>query len=694
MPGRRSVTLLPVTIRAEDVAAAQAIQFAAAHAPDAQVRLIAGPGSGKSLTIEERVRWLLESGVDPDDIAVVSFTNASVIDLRLRLREYCRKHHQPGIDNVSITTLHSLALRLLRQAGLLEAYPTRPLVLDDWELENIYDAEFGEAEGIDSKPRREKIRRYYEALWSTGVPNAATYVAPEPPISDEERRHFEVFHQPTARVYSAVLPGEIVRNCVQASASGLMDPAQLLGIRHLVVDEYQDLNPADLEFVDQLAAAGVTLFVAGDDDQSIYSFRHASPMGIQRFTERYPAAAPHALRHCFRCTVDVLAAATTLILNNQSPSRLPKALVSLYRTAEPQNAGVVYRWRFPTANQEAQAIGSSCAALIAAGLSPREILILLVTRDNRVALWPRIKESLEQFGVPFDPPKEEGFSDSDVGRLVLAVARVVCSRDDDGHPEDLVAHRIILGVKRGVGIGTCNRIRAFVIETPNVSFRDLFYNDLPEGLNARAVTALNQARTVCATIANWQPTDTLGQRRAQLREIVRTTIDEEAAGAWDAFAAPLIPDMTIAELRDYVWVDNAQQRAEVLEAVRRRLNIPEDPAVAAALDRVRVMTMHGAKGLAARVVFIPALEQGLIPNQYQLPYPAQILEAARLLYVSITRARAACILSFAWRRLVFGESRQQHPSMFAGQTGGAFVDGNDGLTDAQLDRIMQAIEDL
>ncbi|HVF59423.1 MAG TPA: ATP-dependent helicase [Thermoanaerobaculia bacterium] len=484
-----------MTLRPQDVQAAQAVQTAAARAPEAQVRLVAGPGSGKSSAIEERVRWLLEQGVEATAIAVVSFTNASVIDLRLRLHAYCLEHQQPGIVDVSITTLHSLALRLLRQAGLLEMYPTRPLVLDDWELENIYDAEFGEAEGINSKPRREKIRRFYEALWSTGVPNAPTYVAPDPPISDAERQHFDVFHQPTAQVYSAVLPGEIVRNCVQATVSGLMDPAQLLRIQHLVVDEYQDLNPADLEFVDQLAAAGVTIFVAGDDDQSIYSFRHASPIGIQRFTERYPAAAAHALQHCFRCTPTVLAAATRLILSNASPSRIPKTLVSLYRNADPPNAGVVLRWRFPTADQEAAAIALSCGSLIQAGLSPREILILLVTRDNRVALWPRIKEALEQAGVPFDPPKEEGFSGTDIGRLVLAVTRVVCSRDEHGNTEDLVALRTILGLKRRVGIGTCNRIRAFVIETPNVSFRDLFYADLPNGLPARAIAALDHART-------------------------------------------------------------------------------------------------------------------------------------------------------------------------------------------------------
>ena len=131
-----------MAIRPEDVDAAQQIQFDAARDGAAQVRLVAGPGTGKSSTIEERVRNLLDGGVQARNIAVVSFTNASVIDLKIRLHAYCNHHGQAGIAQVSITTLHSLGLRMLRQAGRLAAYPTKPLVLDDWELATIYDAEF------------------------------------------------------------------------------------------------------------------------------------------------------------------------------------------------------------------------------------------------------------------------------------------------------------------------------------------------------------------------------------------------------------------------------------------------------------------------------------------------------------------------------------------------------------------------
>ena len=431
--------------------AAQAVQEAAAHARQAQVRLVAGPGTGKSSAIERRVCWLLTEGLNPADIAVVSFTKASVIDLRRRLHAYCHAHAHAAISHVSITTLHSLALRLLRQAGQLQMYPTRPLILDDWELENIYDAEFGEAQAIGSKRRREHIRRYYEALWSTGQDNAPTYQPPQPPITDEEHQQFRAFHQPTSQVYSSVLPGEI---------------------------------------------------------------------------------------------------------------------------------------------------------------------------------------------------------------------------------------------------RTCNTIRAAVIETPQTSFRALFYDSLPvEVLPARAVTAIHHARHTCASISAWGLTDTLGDRRQALHQIVATTISEEAGAAWDTFAAALPDGMLLSELRDYIWADNAQQCDDVLRAVATRIGV-NSAEMPPELDRVPVMTMHGAKGLSARVVFIPGLEEDLLPNRHQRPYPAQLLEATRLLYVSITRARAACILSFAQRRTVQGRSKVRVASRFAMHTGGAFEGRNGGLTDEETAVIGATLGDL
>src|SRR5262252_1063180 len=100
---------------------AQAVQHASAHAPEQQVRVVAGPGTGKSSAIEERISWLLAQGVQPGAICAVSFTRASALDLRRRVHAYCLRAGQPVAPQVRITTLHSLALRTLRAAGLLVA---------------------------------------------------------------------------------------------------------------------------------------------------------------------------------------------------------------------------------------------------------------------------------------------------------------------------------------------------------------------------------------------------------------------------------------------------------------------------------------------------------------------------------------------------------------------------------------------
>jgi DNA helicase II / ATP-dependent DNA helicase PcrA len=151
-----------------------------------QVRLVAGPGTGKSSTIEKRVCFLLQQGIDPNRIYAVSFTRASSIDLRARIKSYCISRGVPGVEGVRISTLHSLSLHILRAAGLLVNYPAEPLVLDKWELSNIIDSEYMNIHHV-GKERSEDIRKNHEAFWSTGVWAPDNYVPPDEPITDAER---------------------------------------------------------------------------------------------------------------------------------------------------------------------------------------------------------------------------------------------------------------------------------------------------------------------------------------------------------------------------------------------------------------------------------------------------------------------------------------------------------------------------
>lgn len=666
---------MPLT--ANQIQAAEAVQHAAAHDPSPQIRLVAGPGTGKSHAIEERVRWLLSAGTVPQSVYVVSFTRAASRDLEQRILKHCTQNGQPGVTMVRVSTLHSLALRLLRAGGLLTAFPIGPFILDDWESENIFDAEFSDISGC-SPGRCEDIRRYHEAFWSTGQWGPPNYIPPNPPISAAECASFAAFHSPRTQLYCCVLPGELVRRCAQSTAAGLLNPAALLGIEHLIVDEYQDLNQSDIDFVEALIASGVVVFVAGDDDQSIYSFRYAAPSGIQAFPTLHPGAGMRALSDCFRCAEEVVQCANTLISHFPMPNRIPKALLSLHAQANPPEQGVVHRWHFHRDWDEAQAIAESCRDLTAAGVPAREILVL--TSNKRLQI-PILRNALQNAGVGFDAPRADSFLDEDTGRFVLSALRIACD------PNDYVAHRTLLGCLPGVAAGTCNTIARAVLNA-TLRYRDVFYIPLPAGfLRGRGLKAMTLARTTCGQLASWAAADTLGQRSADLSTMITGIFGTTEAGKWANFAAPLPQGITLEELRDFLWADNDEQQARILERVYLRLNL-HPPATGFLPDKVRLMTMHGAKGLSATVVFVPGLEETILPGNFRQPYPGLVLEAARLLYVSVTRARAACILSYADRRLVYGKPLRQHPSQFLAHVGGGFQAQYNGLTNNEVTRIV------
>ncbi len=653
---------------------AQAIQHAAAHEPAPQVRLVAGPGTGKSFAIEERVRWLLSQEVSSRGIYAVSFTRASARDLRQRIHDHCFKNVQPQAGEISVTTLHSLALRMLRHAGMLEQYPADPLVLDDWELEHIFDAEFGQMSGISQKTRREQIRRDHEAFWSTGAWDPPNYILPEPPINDDERESFRAFHKPRTQSYSCVLPGEIVRQCVEQMEAGTLNAVRLLSLEHLIVDEFQDLNPMDLRFIDRIAAQGAHVFVAGDDDQSIYSFRFASPAGIQKFIEKYPDCRNHTLRACFRCTPQVLNTGKTLISANSQPNRISKNLESLYEGAKPPLAGVVHRWRFHNGHSEAVGIAESCRKLIDTGINPRDVIVLV---SNTKVLVPTLKRQLERAEVACELPRTEGFLDTDTGRLVQTIVRIVCNKSD------YVAHRVLFGIRPGVGPNTCANLTNKVIEN-NLNYVSVFFRQLPGGVfTGRSLRALEKTREICSQIHAWLESDTIDQRRGDITDIVKGFFQEAEVERWLDYSNGLPTEMTIEELRDYLWADTLEEQAALLNAVLKRLNLPI-PDVDDTPSNVRIMTMHGVKGLSAKVVFVPGLEEKILPGSKQTPYPGLVLESARLLYVSITRAKVACILSYAENRIVYGKFDRRTPSRFVAALGGRFRYRDCGFSDVEL----------
>jgi DNA helicase-2/ATP-dependent DNA helicase PcrA len=558
--------------------------------------------------------------------------------------------------------------------------------LDKYEIEEVLDPEFASYSGYRIS-RCHEIREDYEAFCGTGVYEPVNHIPPDPQITQQERDTYISFHRPRTHLYSCVLPGDIVRQCVESMTQGLLDPIDILDIGCLIVDEYQDLNPADLDFVNLMVDAGLEIFIAGDDDQSLYSFRYATPEGIQEFPTRFPNISDHDLVSCFRCTPNILAPAQNLVARFPHPTRIPKNLISLYEASDPPVSGTVHYWRYRSGIAEARGIAQSCQTLIDAGVPARHIMILLSYTDQQMRT---LEPELDALGLPYAAPNRREFINSRYGRFLFALIRIVCNTDD------YVAHRLLLGLRPRSGRTICNGIATIAIQS-NVNFLAIFYDPIPDGVfSGRQLTHINSTRLLCQSLAGWDGTDTLEDRTEELFEILAGLFGEDASNEWLELANSMPPEIQLDEIRDYFWENTVDRKEQVVLTVYERLGT-EPPEEARTRDAIRIHTMHGAKGLDSHVVFIPGLEHEHLPGPKREPYTGLVLEAARMLYGSITRARAACILSFANTRISQGGFTRTSPSTFLRGLGGHFTyrqNNQLGFSNEEVGLILRDISNL
>ncbi len=634
---------MPIT--AAQKAVADQRQWTAARDQAPQVRLVAGPGTGKSHTIEKRVADLLLNGATPRNVYVISFTRATCEELRARIQTFCSNLScATAASQVRVSTMHALALRILRRANLLNSYPSIPIILDDWEQANVYDKELASTLGC-TPGRAAEIRLAHDTRWQTLNPHHLNQAQ----IKPSEIQGFNAFHASRTNLYSCVLPGEVIYKCVEALQQGALQAQQLPRIDHLIVDEYQDLNACDQEFVKLLCTYTAVLFVSGDDDQSIYSFRHANPSGIVQFQTTYPTSSTHVLTDCFRCAPAMLGPASRLIAFN--PNRIAKSLTPLLGSANPPVAGQLLVWSFQSAQEEAGAIARSCNELINAGMAGREDEILILITTRRVQLDP-IAQELGNLGLAYDPPKGGRIADEyEPIRAVYALLRI--ARDQVTGEEDYPAYRDLMEILSGVGHATARAIADACI-TNNQNFRRLFYLPAcPGWLSGRASSATQRVIAVVQMVGTWRMTDTLASRTNDITNVLSSQVYNSGQDAtanvamWQALAGALPSQMVLEELVQFLAADNESDQQKILDQVNQRNGTGQPQAPISGPKRIRIFTMHGAKGLSGKVVFIPSAEQGIMPNFKALQATGLLIEQRRLFYVSITRAMACCIISHA-----------------------------------------------
>jgi DNA helicase-2/ATP-dependent DNA helicase PcrA len=661
---------------------AKAAQARAAHDEAPQVRLIAGPGTGKSYSMGERVKHLLGLGVQPSSIAAVSFTNEATDDLRRGIQRYCTG--SPGIDDVRITTLHSLGLSILANGHRLTRYPARPRVLDRWEEANVLVPELMRLLHV-RKDRCEELRTYWEAHWTTnGPPPEYMKNAPKTPVTSAEELAFKIAYRRVSEMYAFILPGESNRLCVDEAEAGLLDLLALSGVQHLIADEYQDFNPVDVRFIDLFAERGAKILVCGDDDQSIYSFRYAYPDGIQTFLTRHADAADHALSVCFRSASSIHSAASSTITSFPAPNRIGKASRSAYELSSPPVVGQTIGWHFADASAEAATIARSVRLLLEKDVKAEDIMILVA---NRKALQGPIEAALREAGIPVNSPEEVELASSDGVRFVYCVLRASNGGDD------FLALRTLLSLLAGVGERMWGSI-SDKCQLNGLNFGNQFGPSRATGLfDTREIRVLDRVASLLAAAQSWELSDTLGDRHEEISAAITPHISGKATQAWIELVSELPAGMTLDELLQLLQVRSYRRTLEFLTGVYARLGLTL-PDYFNPVGRVRLMTLHSSKGLTAKIVFIPGLEEEVLPGSYRLRFPHQVAEAARLLYVGLTRAQALCVTSYADWRMMNGRSANHQPSRFLTGLGIAFGAAPTALSVSQLDQALRDISNL
>lgn len=598
-------------------------QATAASQTGSHARLLAGPGTGKTHTLARRVVYLVtQENISPSEILILTFTRMAARDLRSKIRD----HLAPYTDEMPhISTLHSFALRQLRRnADAIDALPQPLRIADDWEEAKIIQEDIKTLLGRNLSEVKNGFNQL-SADWETLRADEAGWreALPDPPFIGTWEEH--------RNVYGYTLRAELVYQLKRALSQVpgfVLEP----GFRHVLIDEYQDLNPCDLAVAAEVAAKGAMLLACGDDDQSIYGFRFADPGGIRDFIAEFPDSADLQLTECQRCDPAILEAA--LWVARLDRDRVDKEL----RAVAGRDPGEVHLLGFATGQSEAQGVARLCKHLIDRGTTPGEILILIRSDRNGVFSRP-LEAALLAEGVAVTTGTEtQGILEEIQGRRLLSMLQLIAN------PNDHLAWRTRLEVAEGIGPSTTRPIYDFAIQE-GIAFSAAIHR-LPEFADRIPAATL---RTLQGLVAN-----TLATGARHRAEVPNVAADEDRTPEDLVAMVQVIAESEIAEeekrdevvtkLEEIIATSEATTISDLLlsVAIGREALEPELDQ-----DAVNILTMHKAKGLSADAVFIVAAEDEILP---QADVASAVADDRRLLYVSMTRARHELFITYSGRR--------------------------------------------
>ena len=570
------------------------VAYGIAAAPESRVRVIAGPGTGKSFAMKRRVAKLLESGIAPKEVLAVTFTRVAAEDLHRELQ----KLGTPGCEELAGQTLHSLAMRILSRKHVLEAVGRVPRPLNKFEVRAVI-CDLAAANGGKNKVK--KMIGGYTAAWAQSQGDEPGFA------KTGAEKTFQTDLLDWLDFHEGMLIGELIPYLVRYLKDNPA-AAEHKEFKHLLVDEFQDLNKAEQTAIAYLGAAA-DVCIVGDDDQSIYSFKNAHPEGIREWRDLHPGCADLEMSDCHRCPTTVVEMANALIAVNKN--RTPRELNALAG----KGPGEVEIVQVPYLHSEAEWIKNKIEGLLGAGVHPSEIIILV----QRAVAGKPILQALRVAEIPAKSYYEESQLDSENAQIRFALFKLFLDN------EDRVALRYVLGSDmKDFRCNSYARVRKHCENTGDSPW--LAMTKLAEG-------AINIGHTKPLVAQFKLVVDALAELEA---------VKDDVA----AFIDKLLPDADaeLSELRALalVQMEGAETPADLLEGMMLEITQPDIPPT---VEEVRLMSLHKSKGLSSPYVFVAGCVEGILPPAPEPDWSkderdAALEEARRLFYVGITRVKA------------------------------------------------------
>jgi len=632
-------------------------QRAAVEHCDGPLLVLAGAGSGKTRVIVEKIAHLIRSGRYPARrIAAITFTNKAAKEMRERV---ARRLKGMDIEGLTICTFHALGLRMLQvehaKAGLRRGF-------------SVFDADDALAQFKDlmrgAKPDAvQAMQSLVSGLKNAGLSPEQAAAAARSAREHEAARLYARYQERLA-AFNAVDFDDLIRLPVQLlEDDGEARLAWRERIGYLLVDECQDTNDAQYRLLKALAGPAGNFTCVGDDDQSIYAWRGANPENLSQLGRDYPALTVIKLEQNYRCPNRVLRAANTLISNN--PHEHPKTLWS----AQPDGERIRV-WECRDAAHEAERVAAEIQFLHTLRQTPWSDFCVLFRGNHQSR---PLEKALQMLRIPYHLSGGTAFLDRGEVKDALAWLRLVANPDDDN-----AFLRAVQSPSRGIGAGTLAKLAELAQQAQLPLSRAAESVGLLKQLQPRAANALGAftdiVRGLRQDAAHLPPAELV--RKLNEKSGLVAALREQCRSE-ELFR---IRRGNLDELAD--WFDGAKASGPGDLAAQLVLLSHADKGEPG--NQVRLMSLHAAKGLEFRYVFIVGMNEGILPHEASLD-EGRLEEERRLLYVGITRAKEQLWLSYALEAQRWGAKVSLAPSRFLDELPAAELqrDGADPAADAE-----------